>query len=275
MSTKIRKQRAALCFLLVFVLLLAPNAAEAGFTQRTYSLCSDMVYSYRMNQMAAYDTIRRDLDELKAENAKFGAVWEELMNYWIYTNYDIEVYSDLLPDGLPQDDSLCIVVLGYQLLPDGTMTEELLGRCRTALQCLEQYPNALLAVTGGGTAADNRRATEADCMAEWLADQGVDPARILIENRSQTTAENARFTCTLLREEHPEIRELAIVSSDYHVPLGCLMFRAYELLYAYENETEALPILAYAGFLTGVTEPAEPIATQGADLWSIAESILE
>ena len=54
--------------------------------------------------------------------------WASIMEYWAYVNEEMVIYPNILPDGLPKDNSLCIVVLGYQLNNDGTMKRELLGR---------------------------------------------------------------------------------------------------------------------------------------------------
>lgn len=259
--------------LLLFVFLtggLLSEKSEASFTPRTYDICSDIVYSYKVNQLADYNRIQQKLEELKKEDSALGDTWAELMDYWIYVNTDISIHPDILPDGLPQDDSLCIVVLGYQLLPDGTMTNQLLGRCQTALACAEKYPNAFVAVTGGGTAKQNLSVTEADSMATWLIEHGVKKERIIVENQSQTTRENAHFTCDILHENYPQITDLAIVSSDYHIPQGCLLFRAYELLSSYEYGTPALRIISNAGFMTGADEEAETVMQQGFEIWCTA-----
>ncbi len=177
----------------------------------------------------------------------------------------------MLPDGLPEDESLCIVVLGFQLHPDGSMSEELVGRCETALASAEKYPNALIAVTGGGTAWQNPSATEAGVMAAWLTARGVEPERILIEDASLTTADNAAFTCKLLCEQHPEVRALAIVTSDYHLPLGLLLFQEEALLTEYETGTRPFEVISNAALDTqGRVNPDSPMM-QKSYLWSLAD----
>ena len=48
-----------------------------------------------------------------------------------------------------------------------------------------------------------------------LADLGVDPARVTLEDKSRNTDENARFTATLV---HPEpTQRWLLVTSAYHV----------------------------------------------------------
>jgi hypothetical protein len=138
--------------------------------------------------------------------------------------------NDSLPDSLMTDDSLCLVALGFQLNPDWTMREELIERLKVLLRASEQYPNAVIVCTGGGTAADDPSATEAGRMAEWLAAQGVDPARVVVEDRSVTTAQNAIYTCDILEERYPRVKQIAVISSDYHIATGVLLFGAEAIL---------------------------------------------
>ena len=176
-----------------------------------------------------------------------------------------------LPEGLPEDDSLCIVALGFQLNPDGSMSSELVGRCELALACAEKYPEAMIAVTGGGTAWQNSAATEAGVMADWLVQHGVAAERILVEDKSLTTADNAVFTCAILKERYPQVRSLAIVSSDYHLPLGVLLFQECALLSEYETGALPFSVIASAGYDTeGRVMPDSP-ALQKSYLWSIAD----
>ena len=73
-------------------------------------------------------------------------------------------------------------------------------------------------------------------MAEWLEAQGVDPARVIVEDRSLTTAQNAMFTLERLERDYPQVEQLAIVSSDYHIPTGTLLFEAQSILTAKDPE---------------------------------------
>jgi uncharacterized SAM-binding protein YcdF (DUF218 family) len=135
-----------------------------------------------------------------------------------------------LSDGFPEDDSLCLVGLGFQLNPDGTMRDELVERLKVMLSASENYPNAIIVCTGGGTAAADPTATEAGRMAEWLEAQGVDPSRQIVEDRSLTTAQNTIYTFDILTERYPQVRQIAIISSDYHIATGTLLFGAEAIL---------------------------------------------
>lgn len=242
-----------------------------GYTEESYNLVSDMVYAYADRQDDAAEIIRDDLEQLNVLDPALGALWGKIMPLWSEVNRGLVIHASILPDGLPEDESLCIVVLGFQLHPDGSMAEELRGRCETALRCAEKYPKALIAVTGGGTAWQNPNATEAGVMAAWLTEHGVDASRILVEAESRTTADNAVFTSAFLREQHPEVKSLAIVTSDYHMPLGVLLFQEEALLAEYETGTRPFSVVSNAALDTdGRVSPDTPMM-QRSYLWSIAD----
>ena len=242
-----------------------------GYTEESYNLVSDMVYAYADRQDDAAEIIRDDLEQLNALDPALGALWGKIMPLWSEVNRALVIHDSVLPDGLPEDESLCIVVLGFQLYPDGSMAEELRGRCETALRCAEKYPKALIAVTGGGTAWQNPNATEAGVMAAWLTEHGVDASRILVEDESRTTADNAVFTSALLRERHPEVKSLAIVTSDYHMPLGVLLFQEEALLAEYKTGTLPFSVVSNAALDTGGRISPDTPMMQRSYLWSIAD----
>ena len=106
-----------------------------------------MISYYSTYQSTAKTDIQRLVEKLKALNSTKGVEWEKIMKYGDYVNTDMNVNVD----GLPNDDS--------------TMKDELVGRLQTALASAQKYPNAYVAVTGGGTAKNNPNAIEADQMA--------------------------------------------------------------------------------------------------------------
>ncbi len=106
-----------------------------------------MISYYSTYQSTAKTDIQRLVEKLKALNSTKGEEWEKIMKYGDYVNTDMNVNVD----GLPNDDS--------------TMKDELVGRLQTALASALKYPNAYVAVTGGGTAKNNPNAIEADQMA--------------------------------------------------------------------------------------------------------------
>ena len=242
-----------------------------GYSEKTYRLVSDLVYTYAAKQDAGIAELLKLLEELKAEDVAMEEQWHEILDYWRYVNNDFAPQPGEIPEGLAEDDSLCIVVLGFQLEPDGGMAAELKGRCETALVCLERYPRALLAVTGGGTAFGNRSVTEAGVMAAWFSEHGVDPGRILQEDLSLTTADNAVFTGALLRGNAPQVSQLLIVSSDYHLPLGCLLFEEQAILYAHEEGTKPFTVAGWAAWDSGGRFLPDTPMQQKVYVWSVAD----
>ncbi len=180
------------------------------------------VVSYALNGMRDEEA----LSALSSLDPSLGEKWMRIMDLW---ETPITINEEL-PDGLPEDDSLCLIGLGFQLNPDGTMRDELVERLKVMLAASEKYPNAVIVCTGGGTAADAPTVTEAGRMAEWLEARGVDPSRVIAEDRSLTTAQNAIYTFDILEEHYPQVKQIAIVSSDYHIETGSLLFGAEAIL---------------------------------------------
>lgn len=195
--------------------------------------------------------VQAGLNELAGLDPDTGTRWTEIVNYWNEVNRNGFINTSLLPDDLPADNSLCLVVLGYQLNPDGSMKDELIGRLEKALSNYEKYPESYIIVTGGGTATQNQDATEADCMADWLINNGVSGDKIIIENMSKTTVENALFSYAIICRDYPEIRNIAIVTSDYHIPLGCMLFGA-ELMLDRNHQLGEISVVAHSAYKTNV-----------------------
>ena len=219
--------------------------AELGDPEK---IVEEMTVDYGSYGAEANDTIDSLLKELSSADAVAGARWKTIMDLWRSPQLGQPIHYDVLPDGLPDTDELCIVVLGFQLNPDGTMKEELIERLGVALKSLEKYPNAYVLCTGGGTAADNESATEAGEMAKWLAQQGIAKERIIIEDNSITTAQNAIFTYDILTSRYPSVKKLAIASSDYHIATGELLFKAETILRANAIGNEKLEVVSNAAW---------------------------
>lgn len=207
-----------------------------------------MVQSYKNNQDKALPAIEKQLQELKKLNPSAYETWQQIMDYWHYANTQMPINYDLLPVGLENTEKLCIVVLGYQLNSDGSLRDELVGRLQTALSAAEEYPDAIILCTGGGTASQNKSVTEAGEMAKWLIKNGIPKNRILIEDRSLSTVQNAIYSSELLENTHPEIEAVAIVSSDYHIPWGAVLFQTRFLLSAQAQQSLPIQVTTNAAF---------------------------
>ena len=164
------------------------------------------------------------LTQLEGESPSMGAMWRQIMSDWDRLNHSGFCTRRSLRDDLAQDDSLCIVVFGYGLNRDGSMKPELFDRLNVALQAARQYPNAYIAVTGGETAGV-KGISEAAVMAIWLMNNDISEDRIILEKKSLSTTENAKNTCALLNQNYPRVRQLAVVTSDYHIALAATVLQ--------------------------------------------------
>lgn len=207
----------------------------------TYHGCYDKEADSKVGELLA---------ELDAADSRQGELWNKIMKYWDYANNEMTVNTDKLPDDLPKDNSLAITVLGFELNDDGTMKDELIGRLNTALKCAQQYPNAYVICTGGGTAKDNKDVTEAGLMGDWLKEHGLVDDRLIIENQSMTTAQNAEFSYKIILDKYPGVNSVAIVSSSYHIPWGSLLFEAEFMKYASENKVREIHVVSNCAFKT-------------------------
>ena len=231
------------------------SAASSGDSSQTSSdpkrvekIVEEMAVDYGSYGSEAKDKIDTLLGELSVCDASAGKRWKNIMDIWTSDDLGKQLNYDVLPDGLPDTDELCIVVLGFQLNPDGTMKDELVQRLTVALNSAKKYPKAYIACTGGGTASENESASEAGEMAKWLEQQGIDKKRIITEDNSMTTAQNAIFTYDILTSKYTSVKKLAIVSSDYHIATGELLFRAESILRASAPGNEKLEVVSNAAW---------------------------
>lgn len=232
---------------LFLVLLMLP----LGLTAQASQVDTDHLVRRLINYFHHYqEDARLDcdliLEQIAAEDPELAATWTNILDFWTGVNGDMEFHSDVLPDGLPDDDSLCIVVMGYYLKSDGSMRDELYQRMQVTLASANKYPNAYILCTGGGTASESNRATEAGQMAKWLKKKGVDPDRIIVETQAMSTIQNATYGCALLYQDYPQIKNLAIITSDYHIYRSCLYFHVQAALDAYEAGVEPMRVISNA-----------------------------
>ena len=242
------------CFALFLVLVLMLSMAGTVYADQkedTTECIRQMINYYRHYKDDAKKDINCLVYELSRIDEAQAQAWASIMEYWSYVNSDMKLYPDVLPDGLPKSNALCIVVLGYQLSSSGSMRGELIGRLETALKSAEKYPDALIVCTGGGTAKNNKNVTEAGQMAKWLMEKGIDEGRIIVENKSMSTVGNARNTCSILAKSYPQVTHLALVTSDYHLPRASLLFHTQATLSNVNDGTPLVCIAANAAYGTG------------------------
>lgn len=238
-----------ICFILIcsFVVLCV-GCGKTEEKRESQQIIEELAVYYGNYGEDAADRVNELLNELKTVDTSAAERWERIIKLWRETQSDLKINYGVLPDGLKNTNELCIVALGFQLNPDGTMKDELIERLNVVKASAEKYPNALIAVTGGGTASENKSATESGKMAEWLIANGISKDRVIIEDKSITTAQNAIYTCDILSEKYPFVTELAIVSSDYHIATGTLLFEAEAILRAQKSGGERWKVVSNASW---------------------------
>ena len=113
-----------------------------------------------------------------------------------------------------------VVVLGAQVRKSGP-SKALRYRLDTAADYLRNSPDTICIVSGGK--GPNEPFPEAQGMADYLKEHGIDEQRILEEPDSKTTEENIVNSKKLMRQENASV---GIVTNDFH------MFRALQIAHA-------------------------------------------
>ncbi len=229
---------------------LAPTPELTLMSEPTPTAETDvetLLRRYRKSGQEAREEIENGLAALREQDPAWGELWTGLFERMFAINRGMEI-PETVPAGLPDDDSLCIVVFGFELRPDGSIRSELVGRCEAVLACAQAYPNAYIALTGGRTAAENRLVSEAGVMSHYLMDRGVAEDRLILDPNSYSTPENAVNLNAILTEQYPQIKSLVIVSSSYHVPLCQLLMEETALIDAYEQGSKPYEVVGCMGY---------------------------
>lgn len=116
------------------------------------------------------------------------------------------------PMPMPRGPVTAVVVLGYGLLPDGGMRPELVERLHAGHVQALLAPVSPIIVTGGNA---RNGVTEAQAMADWLIAHGVPAARVHLEPRAGTTAQNAERPATIMRAIGA--RDAVVITSADHL----------------------------------------------------------
>ena len=112
-------------------------------------------------------------------------------------------------------DADALIVLGAAVHGD-RVTWVLSNRLDTAADYLAAHPDTVCVVSGGR--GDGESVTEASAMRKYLVERkGIDPDRILIEDRATSTLENFEFSKTLIEERLGPDAKIAFVTTDFHV----------------------------------------------------------
>ena len=135
---------------------------------------------------------------------------------------EIPIIKNAQTDKNPERDYL--IVLGAALWgdePSPSLVRRLDGACRY----LKEYPDSKAIVSGGQGNGENR--SEADAMFQYLTERGIEPERIIKEDKATSTKENLLFSFEIIKELGDDpVGNTAILSSPYHLFRAKSMSRA-------------------------------------------------
>lgn len=107
-----------------------------------------------------------------------------------------------------------LIVLGAHV-NGRQLSRALRFRVDEAWKYLSRNPDTQAVLSGGKGA--NEEISEARAMADYLIHRGIAPARLILEERSASTAENLRYSLELLPDRQ---KKIGIVTNNFHVFRG-------------------------------------------------------
>ncbi len=131
-----------------------------------------------------------------------------VLTLFFWLGYEIKQGAKNIADGTND----YAIVLGAKVKLGGVPSLSLANRLDVAAAYLKEHPHVKVIVSGGQGEDEDR--TEASVMFNVLVEKGIEPSRILIEDKSTSTYENLLFSKELLPNETTAI---TIISNDFHL----------------------------------------------------------
>ncbi|HUZ75061.1 MAG TPA: YdcF family protein [Stellaceae bacterium] len=145
-----------------------------------------------------------------------------------------------------------IILLGGAIHVDATAahgqvaTNEYAERISETLELARRFPDAKVLITGGDVSAVPGSPDEAEAMRRMLVAEGLDEHRMMLEERSRNTFENAIYSVALARPR-PDQTWL-LVTSAFHMPraVGCFRHVGWNVLpFPVDYQTAPSPIIGW------------------------------
>lgn len=112
----------------------------------------------------------------------------------------------------PEGDET-LIILGCEIIGEKPSLMQV-ERLNAALRYLNQYPDTDVICSGGQ--GKKEKISEAYAMKKWLIQKGIDPKRIYLEDRSETTAQNLQYSKKIISDEGLNPRT-ALCSNEFHL----------------------------------------------------------
>lgn len=134
------------------------------------------------------------------------------------------IVKDSREDGHPERDYVIVLgagVRGYE------PSLSLVHRLQAVYEYLVTYPDSKAVLSGGK--GPGEFISEAQCMFDWLTENGITPDRLIMEDKSTSTMENLTFSKALISSNGGDGVNVAVVSSPYHLCRAKYMARSIGL----------------------------------------------
>ena len=110
-----------------------------------------------------------------------------------------------------------VIVLGAGIRGD-RVTVPLAYRLNSAIEYHKKNPDALIVVTGGQGYQET--ITEAEAMEGYLLRRGVNPEKIVKEEKATSTNENMRFSKEILDGIYEDDYSVVVITNNFHIYRG-------------------------------------------------------
>ena len=137
-----------------------------------------------------------------------------ILLFIICEGFVLRGFGSRAPEGLDY-----LIVLGAQVREDGP-SAVLKYRLDAAVDYLKENESTLCIVTGGK--GESEPLTEGEGMKQYLTAQGIDPARILVEDQARNTVQNIQFSKQLMTSPGAST---ALVTNNFHVTRATALAR--------------------------------------------------
>lgn len=149
-------------------------------------------------------------------------------NYLVYPLEERFAKVELPGDGEPVTG---IIILGgfedgwVSAGRPGLAVNEAAERLTEGVRLARRYPSAKVVFTGGVGGLMAGGSDAAGPVGQFLEDTGIDPQRVILEDKARNTYENAKFAASLLKPKKSET--WLLVTSAYHMPRSVSVFRKF------------------------------------------------
>ena len=161
---------------------------------------------------------------LKSINGLIISIWKQTAGKIAFSSIAVIFLICLLTGGVTlskiisksrpsENKTEYIIVLGCRIYSDKP-GNFLTKRINAAYENLTDNPDSKAILSGGQ--GEGEDISEAQCMFNALTEKGINPSRLIIEDKSESTLENFQKSVELLNKQNIRLSEITVVTNDYH-----------------------------------------------------------